>query len=488
VDDDGDLDGDGRLDIASTDRLQDSRGLTRWESDGAGGVGPRVVDGAAGSIPSTLEAGDVNGDLRPDLAYAGAFTSTAYFALANPDGSFGQQQSVPQISGRLTGLAVGDFDEDGHLDAFGSDTFAAKVAFARGHGDGSFDPLVTTATPNLYNRLVAGQFDIDSHLDVFGLRLGSTSIAAVFKGHGDGTFDAPVEFSLPAAAGNIPVAADVDDDGDLDVAVPCPAANGIAVFEQGPTVLAAPVTCSSIGGAAFVRYADLNGDNLTDRVVSGSGQWWVELGNGVGGYITQPGHAQSPNPGDLALADFDGDGRLDVAVAQFATIAPPGLVHVWRGHPGGAFDSESIANLNYAADPTLSQPPGLVSLFAQDFDQDGKVDLAGRSGDNQSLFVAAHGGGDRTFGAPEAYSAPTSTGALVPGDFDEDGYVDFLGSGFIGNPNPTTTITFVRNIGAGVLAVPRPGRGASLAITALAPNPSRGRFALALEAARALTA
>jgi hypothetical protein len=69
----------------------------------------------------------------------------------------------------------------------------------------------------------------------------------------------------------------------------------------------------------------------------------------------------------------------------------------------------------------------------------------------------------------------------VPGDFDEDGHLDLLGCGATGTP-ATTSLTFLRNISAGVVAVSPPVRTVSFAITRLAPNPSRGAVALELAA------
>src|SRR5205085_6403573 len=117
-------------------------------------------------------------------------------------------------------------------------------------------------------------------LDLVGTTGNSVSVSFL-RGHGDGFFDAPVDYALPGQQSGL-VAADVDGDGDLDVAVLVP--NAICVLRQGTGGLAAPVSSPTIAGPVSVAYADLNGDARIDRIVSGTHQWRGEPEGGVGGY------------------------------------------------------------------------------------------------------------------------------------------------------------------------------------------------------------
>jgi len=488
-----DLDHDGKLDVASTHNGTGDRGIATWLGDGAGGFGARTISGRSVFVPGGLEGGDVDEDGNLDLVYPGSFAANLVLATGNGDGTYGQARSVPPVSGQINGLATGDFDGDGKLDAVGSNTFTFTLAFAKGHGDGSFDPLVVSSGMALsYFRLAAGRFDADANLDLVGISRTDPTLSFL-RGRGDGTFDPPVDFPLGAAPGSAITVVDIDGNGKSDVVVPCPDANALKVLLQGPAGLAAPTTSPTPAGPFAVRYADLNADGRKDRVVTCTNQWAVQLDDGAGGYGTFETHAQTPTPGDIVLADFDGDGAPDAAVSQGTTTPfPAALVHVWRGHADGSFDSESIAKLDWfesSETDVSSSRPIVAQLFAEDFDGDGRVDLVAREGSNASVAIVARGNGDRTFGRPEAYSSGLGTSGLATGDFDGDGFVDLLASGSNGS-TPITGIQVMLNRSSGVTGVPPVARPAriELAISSLAPNPSRGAFALELQAARAGTA
>jgi hypothetical protein len=472
-----DFDGNGTIDVIATP-FSPYRGVVFWPGDGAGGFGPAVVMPLSGFDPTSLSLGDVDGDGRPDLAFQGAFTYEITVSRGQPGGRFGLTHLNPYVAGRLSAPVAADFDRDGHLDAVGSEIFLGRMAFAKGHGDGTFDPLAFGAVFGAsYTRLVVGQFDADSLLDVVGNTSASTT--SFLRGHGDGTFDNPVDFALPNTARGL-VAADIDGDADLDIAIPVADANAIVTLRHGAAGLEAPVTSPTLPGPVAVVYADLSGDGLVDRVVSGATSWRVELGNGAGGYVPQAAHAQSPPPGDLALADLDEDGRLDLMVAPASNY--PALVHVWRGQPGGVFDSESIADLDWTLNP-FANKEAVSQMVLRDFDEDGHLDVAVRSSSAASWCSVARGHGDRTFGTPEPYVAPGGAG-VVPGDFDEDGHLDLVAGSSYTPSNPKTALIFVRNRTGGVVGVPAPERGPSiaLAISQLVPNPSRGAFAFTLRA------
>jgi hypothetical protein len=485
-----DFDGDGDDDVAGVSGTNADRGLVTWRNDGAG-VLTRVQAGAqSNGIPGALYAGDVDGDLRVDLAYPASFSSVLYMSSSQGDGTFGEPQ-LPAASGRFQGLAVGDFDEDGKLDAVVGDTNGGgRLGFAHGAGNGRLNPIAFTAAtfPN-GKFLVTGRFDADAHLDLVGLA--STATASFYRGHGDGTFDAAINFSLGASPGSSVVAADVDGDGDLDVAIPCEGSNQIAVLKQGAGGLAAPVFSPTAAGPVVVRYADLNGDTRPDRVLAATNQWIVELDNGAGGYSLLESHAQSPRPDDFALADFDGDGRLDIALTpgfSGSTYLAAGI-HVWRGQPGGGFANETIADLNWVADPTAQQI-GAFGILAKDLDGDGDADLVTRGGNSFGGLVAARGRGDGTFEDPEGYATPyTGKPGLEAADLDGDGFLDLVGISASNSPSAVlSALTTYHNRSAGVVGTPsRTSHDVALAITRLAPNPSRGAFALALEAAAAGT-
>jgi hypothetical protein len=142
----GDYNGDGKLDALSDVFFSNRQHLQTWLGDGAGGFGPRLDSGNVRYTLFNKVQGDVDGD--GDLDVAG-FNPTFYELIlipGNGDGTFGGCPPAPAtVAGRLRGSAAGDFDGDGKLDAVGSNDLTNKLAFARGHGDGTFDPIVESA-------------------------------------------------------------------------------------------------------------------------------------------------------------------------------------------------------------------------------------------------------------------------------------------------------------------------------------------------------
>jgi hypothetical protein len=170
-------------------------------------------------------------------------------------------------------------------------------------------------------------------------------------------------------------------------------------------------------GATWVTAADLNGDGNLDLAVLGSrdsalaGLIDVFLGNGDGTF--RPGVSYDSGPvsrGGIAVGDFLGNGRLDLAVADF-----------------GSFDSTHTAvdillnNGDGTFQPRYAGPVrGPVrSVTVADFNQDGKADLAvadglGTNGTLDSTYPAGLtillGNGDGTFATAGHYLSPATPG------------------------------------------------------------------------------
>src|SRR4051812_23018997 len=114
------------------------------------------------------------------------------------------------------------------------------------------------------------------------------------------------------------------------------------------------------------------------------------------------------DPGNVVVADFNGDGRLDLATANYGS----GTVSVLLGMKGGAF----AAGLDF--------PVGLnaIRLVEGDFNGDGNVDLIAVNYLDSISFLA--GGGDGTFAPQIEQSLGTYVIAAASGDFNADGKLD----------------------------------------------------------------
>jgi hypothetical protein len=254
-----------------------------------------------------VKVGDLNNDGIPDILDGDGNDIAVY--LGNGDGTFRQAPTfIDQASGySIRNITLADVNNDGNLDAVATLNGAFGVLFGDGKGDLTF---------NL-----------------------NTVVPAAFPSGG---------FVLPSA-----VLGDFDGDGKLDLLVPTRNSsngtitltdylgNGNGTFTAGPIIYSG---ASQIDTQDLV--GDLNGDSKLDLVSLNGTAASVYLGDGHGGFqlastiqgLTMGSYALGPAPpSDVALGDFSGDGKLDLAVAYYELYTNPNVVQIYPGDGTGNF-------------------------------------------------------------------------------------------------------------------------------------------------------
>jgi hypothetical protein len=336
----GDFNGDGSLDVAVLDHYQPG-------ADGGNGGNLAILLGTPqGAVQhtvtypvspldgqlSSMAAGDFNGDGKPDLALTDSLNSTVTILLNDSP-----QQSVYPVGPQPGAVVVADFNRDGKLDLAVTNYGGSTVSILLGNGDGTFQPQVTYAAGGQPVSLAIGDFNGDGNLDL-AVVLYSTSVS-ILLGNGDGAFQPPVAYGLPNApsAPRFIAVGDLNGDGNLDLVVDANAGslfvgnwilpgNGDGTFQ--------PAVYSPHGPAGYVVLADVNGDGILD-MVTGEG---VLLGNGNATFqklLQFPGTFTEGPFSPFATADFNGDGKLDVAVLT------KGIVGFLLGNGDGTFRWEA---------------------------------------------------------------------------------------------------------------------------------------------------
>jgi hypothetical protein len=255
----------------------------------------------------------------------------------------------------------------------------------RNDGTGAFAPAELYATANSPIGVVAAFLDGDAHPDLVVATSGNPTPGVVhtYLGHGDGTFADPLSFPTGLILSGVD-AADLDADGDDDV-VACSGAEALVLDGLGNGFLAAPVSLATAAhGAVGIVAADLDADGVVDLAVACSltnpftGLGAISFARGLGGGSFAAAQAvDAPaNLEGLVAHDVDGDGVTDLAapvlddfVAIFRSLAGPwhDLGHALAGSLGKpklVGEGALVAPTAFRISVTDARAGGAGSLYA----------------------------------------------------------------------------------------------------------------------------
>ena len=381
----GDFNRDGKQDLAVANAGSNTVSVLLGNGDG---TFQAAMTFAAGANPHAVAVGDFNGDGKLDLAVASAGSSTVSVLLGNGDGTFQAPRAFPAGSGPNF-LAVGDFNGDGVQDLatanFGSNTPAdTTVSVLLGNGDGTFRPPQTFGVGRGPLWVAAGDFNGDGRLDLAVPNFGDTTVS-VLLGNGDGTFQAARNFPAGGSGPASVAVGDFNGDGRQDLAVTLygdGSGNTLAVLlGNGDGTFGAPLIFGVGPGPVSSAVADFNGDGIQDLAVAN----WdrnvghtvsVLLGNGDGTFQAAQNFLAGQGVASVAVGDFDGDGRPDLAAGNYGgdTVSvlmnnagpPPGFtLTVIKAGTGSGTVTSTPAGINCGTSCSASYPSGtIVTLTA----------------------------------------------------------------------------------------------------------------------------
>ena len=369
----GDFNADGKLDLV----VADGMGSAVWVLLGNGdGTFQTAVTCAAGDSPYAVVVGDFNADSKLDLVVAVGSAGVSVL-LGNGDGTFQPPLTFGAGSGASasdSSVAVGDFNADGRLDLAVANSDSNNVSVLLGNGDGTFQAPLTFGAGSGASSVALGDLNADGKLDLVVANRGFSTVS-VLLGNGDGTFQAPLTISVSRA--QAVAVGDFNRDGVPDLAVANRNSGDIGrdtvsvLLGNGDGTFQAPAFFAVGGGAASVVVDDFNGDGVPDLALASPGYTThhesyslvsVLLGNGDGTFQAARTFYAGGIPSSVAAGDFNGDGKVDLAVATSGSNA----LSVLLGNGDGTFQALQI----------FGAGSGPVSVASGDFNRDGVPDLA----------------------------------------------------------------------------------------------------------------
>ncbi|MEW6159808.1 MAG: FG-GAP-like repeat-containing protein [Verrucomicrobiota bacterium] len=369
------------------------------------------VNVSTGQWPWTMDTGDLDGDGRPDVAVANqndntvsVFHNTAAPGAITP-GNLALAAQL-NVTGKPFTLSMGDVDGDGKKDLLLVTGIPGAISIFRNTsspGAVAFEPEIHFSIGVDAQSAALSDLDQDGKLDLIAGHVSGVSILRNRIGSeeagdslGADSFDSRIDFATGGTYCIWVAAADLDRDGKTDVLAVNNGNNGIAVLHNASTagnISFQPAVNLGTGPApAIARIGDLDGDGRLDIAVNNFFGASVSLfrnltsvGTITAGSFAGPiDLATSLVPAAVALSDYDLDGRLDLAVAQPLEQ----LVSVYRNiGSGGALGADSFAApLDFQVG---SSPGGYFPLFVhfEDLDGDFRPDLITTNPEENAISI-----------------------------------------------------------------------------------------------------
>ena len=465
----GDIDGDLDVDFVASKSDSLAFNFAVVKNNGDGTFGSQVLVGAI-SESGDIALADVDGDGDRDvlLADAGRWGAGTTLSVFRNDGqgAFGQRQSFA-AGANPTSLAAADFDHDGDVDvAVSNHGFwgeGTTVSLLKNDGGGSFAAPAALAVGPAPRKIRAVDLNADGWPDLAVANdradAAGARVTVLLNGANGGfapavAYDASAPQNYAGDGGACLAAADLDNDGDVDLAFSSrkiyvdgtPPVGGYYVFANAGngTFGAKQFKSFAVGysqGVEDLEAADLDGNGWADIVGAQFGDtaesaYYVVLRAGPADFPPARGYPSGQGVLDIAIADSNGDGALDVFIDDYYSYDV--TVHQNLG-PG-----------TFRAAPRYDTVPLHRWMDAGDVDGDGDLDIAtaGGYGTTGSVALLRNLGG-AVFAAPESFDEPYSPGGIKLRDLDGGGSLDMVWGDFNAPNGVPLHVHYRLNDGAG---------------------------------------
>jgi gliding motility-associated-like protein len=357
---------------------------------------------------------DVNGDTHPDVAIASGFSGTASIFINDGLGGFATETSYPSAAGPHY-VVLKDLNGDGRPEMIVANSTANSISVLLNNGAGLFSVPVIYPTENYPTTISVADMDNDGKIDLVVGNPGSGSIT-VFPGDGAGGFGAYQSFSVGGQPYSV-ATGDFDEDGNLDIVTVDLSSNKVTLLRTLsnstciPSIVTFAPTSGPIGTTVNIIGANFSATPANNIVYFGAteatvtaatptqltvtvpmGATYEPISVTIGtlsAYSSRPFITTFPSAGvftscsfepkvdfatgstplGISASDFDGDGKVDVAVGNRVSRTI-----------GLYLNTSSVGQISaatFAAPITLATPPlgDPYKIRSADIDGDGKIDI-----------------------------------------------------------------------------------------------------------------
>ncbi len=440
----GDLNGDGKPDLVVSNNYTSSIAVL-LNTTAAGSSTPTFSDRQKFTFFNrnfSTALGDINADGKPDVVVVNRDNSTVSVLI------------------NTTPTGAASFSYDGRID-YATDGTPHSVSLADLNGDGLIDMALTgqntvsvfinrtvpgTTTSNFDVRfdrpigysalhIVTGDMNGDGKPDLIDANVGSSTVSVFVN-----TFPSPStsvalsaaqDSTTGSAAASVAVG-DFNGDGKPDIAVPDPAHNAVSVlFNQSQpgayeSDFGAPQNFSTDSGPFAVAVGDFNGDGKPDIAVTSDTSNTVSVlfnttipGSSTANFSTSEEFATGAGPRSIAVGDLNGDGKLEIVVGNYSTNTISVFYNTTT--PGAATPS-------FAPKQDFTAGTAPRSVVLGDLNGDGRLDIAtansGSSSASVLLNTTAPGDSTFSFSANQQYGVGAQPKSISIGDVNGDGRAD----------------------------------------------------------------
>ena len=467
----GDLNGDGKLDLVTTD--WSSGKVTVLLGLGNGKFAPGV-DYAAGTYPGSVIVADIDGDGRPDVIVSNQSEGTVGVLLGSGNGKLQQAQTY-SIGFNPASIATGDFNGKGRMDLVVSGGSSRLLAVLPNDGRGNLGKPIVHSLSKTSTSLAVADLNQDAHADL--ALANDDGTISILLGAGDGSFRSTPDVKVGQGPLSSILAADFNRDGKVDLAVTLAGEKQLSVLMgKGNGGFDSSVSYRVGSNPVSIALGDVDEDGIPDLVVTnqGSNSFSVLRGNADGTFKSSLDYVAGKGPLAAVTGDFYGAGHLDLAVINYAsqTVSLPlgngdGTFRAARAYSvelqpkavafgnltggknsdlvvtnfcgsdtacgkGGTVSVMAASEDGYRLASTYSLGAGPVAVALLDADGDKKLDIVALNRKDKTISILL-GVGDGIF--QQQFTLPLAEApiAFATGDFNHDGKADLAVLGDCGS-------------------------------------------------------